>query len=205
MKFKHFILTRYNLGIYDKDNPYFKTVGNPDEWMRHRAKLFDKCLISLFEQTNKNFTWIIAVDPISLGTIKINEKYVNVKFITEQPHIWLRKQYPGAEWLITSRLDNDDILHPDYVDAIQSKFREVNEIIDIDYEVVDNATGLKYPSNRTKPNSPFLSLIEPWGNTIMTAMGKAHSIMSDIYPARKLGVFAQQVIHDRNVLNKIPK
>lgn len=204
MKFKHFILTRFNLGLYDKNNPYAEKVGDPDEWMKHRSKLFDKCVISILDQTNKNFTWVIAVDPATFGTIKINEKSVNVNFVTEQPHVWLKRQQIEASWIITSRIDNDDIYFPNFVESIQSNFREQEEIIDIDYEVLESKTGNKYPSMRPRANSPFLSLVEPWTDNITTAMGKPHTIMPEFFNSRKLGVLATQVIHEKNVSNKIP-
>lgn len=206
MIFKHYILTRYNLGIYNQSNPYAEKVGNPKEWMTHRETLFNRCAKSIQQQTKSDFTWLIALDEqTDKETIeKILSRKIDIKIIHEQPHVWLRKQTPEAEWLITSRIDNDDVFHPEFIETIQNNFRNVEEIIDIDYEVIDIKTGIKYPSLRTRANSPFLSLAEIWGNNVMTAMGKAHSIMPEYYNSRKLGILAIQIIHDRNILNKTP-
>jgi hypothetical protein len=203
MKFKHYILTRYNLGIYDKNNPYSESVGNPEEWMKHRMPLFQKCIDGMIRQTNQKFIWVIAVDEKTDIVFKTNLE--RVKIVNEQPHQWLRRQPCEAEWIITSRLDNDDYYHMDFVKKIQENFREVEEVIDIDYEVLESYTGIKYPSKRERANSPFLSLVEKWTDKINTAMGRPHTVMPDIYHSRKLGVLATQVIHDKNVCNKIPK
>ena len=101
-------------------------------------------------------------------------------------------------------MDNDDILLPEFTAVIQAEAREFKEVIDIEYQKLRFRQFIKYPSLRPRPNSPFLSLVEPWGDDIMTALGRPHTVMPDVYEARKLPqVLAYQVIHDRNVSNKI--
>lgn len=205
MSFTNYVFTRFNLGLYS-ENPY--KINNPDEWMEHRIDLFlQHCLPSMRQQT-ASFIWVMAFDrktkDIHLGQLDHFDRIPVIFVFDMQPHEWLREQEPRTPWLITTRLDNDDLLYPNAIESIQANFRQQIEIIDIDYRVVYIATGLAFPSNRPKANSPFLSLVEPWSNNIMTAMGRPHSIMTDLYPSRKLGVLADQIIHDRNIKNQIP-
>ena len=115
--------------------------------------------------------------------------------------IFLQNQKPEAEWLITSRFDNDDILDSQYIAEIQRQFRAEEEIIDVDYVKTDFRETK--PSGRTRPNSPFLSFIEYWDMNIKTALGYPHSVMPDHFPSRKINkVLAKMVIHKNNVINK---
>lgn len=203
---KHYILTRYNLGIYSKDNPYNHVVKNPTEWLEHRKRIFNEyCLPSVKAQTCQDFTWIIAFDPYTPSKVIEELDFPdNAVIVMMQPHLYLRTLEPESDWLITSRFDNDDSYRIDFVEVLQGFFRKQEEIIDIDYNVFLIENGHYYASLRTRANSPFLSLVEPWGKKIMTALGRPHTIMPDLYPAVKLGVYATQIIHDRNVINKVP-
>lgn len=205
---KHYLLTRWNLGIYSPENPYRDKVGNIAEWTGHRIALFEKyCLPSIIVQTCKEFVWLMAFDRNTPDWLL--ERYAlieQVRLIFEQPHEWLRKQPPTDEWLLTTRLDNDDMYRTDTIQRLHDAFDEREEVIDIGYDVLDLATWRSYPSGRTRNNSPFLSLSEPWTAHPMTAMGRPHTVMVDQYPNRRLdGTLATQIIHERNIINKTPK
>ena len=205
-KYKHYILTRFNLGVYDIDNAYADIVGDAEKWMQHRIDLFESTAFpSMMSQVNKNFTWLIAFDERTPK--KVIQKYDycnNIEVCYIQPHLYLRTLDPSHEWLITTRFDNDDIFNPTFIDIIQAEFNEQVEVIDIEYSKVNFGKKEQFPSNRPRANSPFLSLVERWGKDPMTALGHPHSVMPDIYESRKLDlILAQQVIHDRNVINKI--
>ena len=205
--YKHLILTRWNLGIYSTDNPYRDKVGDVAKWTDDRVRLFETyCLPSVLDQTSQAFTWLMAFDPNSPGWLLDKYEHLEgVEIIFEQPHLWLRKQDPVAEWLITSRFDNDDIYSPTFVEEIHGAFREQEEIIDIKYQIWDTSTWAEYNSTRTRNNSPFLSLIEPWSALPMTAMGRPHTNMVDLFQNRRIEKYlATQVIHGRNIMNKIP-
>lgn len=203
MNFKHYILTRFNLGLYS-DNPY--KVPDPDLWLSHRLKLFEKyCLPSVRKQTCKDFTWVMAWDERTPEAILKKYDYLDcVQIVHEQPHVWLRQQRPEAEWLLTTRFDNDDIYLPAFVADVQAAFRFKEEVIDVNYHAWDLYADRYYESGRNRANSPFLSLAEQWNKTPVTALGRPHSVMPDHYYARRLdGVHAIQILHDRNVSNKI--
>ena len=207
MMFKHFILTRFNLDIYNPNGPYASTVGNdPIVWMNHRIKLFEKyCLPSVQTQSCKDFTWIIAFDPETDPAVISKYDYLdNVEICYEQPHEYLRKKQPEAEWVITTRIDNDDRMHPNFVKRIQERFNHKTKIVDVDYYAYDIFRDAYYTSGRPRNNSMYLSLIEPWTHGIVTAMGHHHSTMPDYYETEKIEtVLVYQTLHGRNIANKI--
>lgn len=205
-EFKHYVLTRFNLGIYSDTNPYAGKVGNADEWMKHRFRLFEQFTkMYINDQTCKDFTWLIGVDPETPADdiIRITNGYDGeIEICYEQPHSYLRRVKPSAKWLITSRLDNDDFYNYDFIVSIQNEFRAVPEVIDILYHKFRLRDGGVFISDRPRCNSPFLSLVEPWEAGICTALGHPHTDMPNYYYARKIDkVLATMVIHDRNVIN----
>lgn len=58
---QHFILTRFNLLLWNKDKDGHKV--RTTKWLEHRFLLFERyCLASVKGQTCKNFTWIVLFD-----------------------------------------------------------------------------------------------------------------------------------------------
>lgn len=206
MTYKHYILTRYNLGLYSPENPYAGKVGDPDLWMQRRQGLFEKyCKAGIVGQTCQDFTWLIAFDPLTPDEeIERLKLPANVEICHEQPHIYLCRKSPEADWLITSRIDNDDMYLDIFVEKLQANFDAETRLIDIDYQVMELETGRRFSSGRARPNSPFVSLIEPWRVEPFTAMGRPHTYMCEGYDSRKLGILALQIIHIDNICNKIP-
>ena len=84
--------------------------------------------------------------------------------------------------------------------------------MDIDYYQFDVETAKYYTSERPRPNSPFLSLIE-LSDHVKGAYCRPHSVLLDGYPhkdgtgkipAKKINrPLALMVLHGGNVSNKI--
>jgi len=187
-KFAHVILTRYNLGLYDKPGA--------EEWMWHRWRHFQKTRDSVLSQEGE-FTWVLCMDERTPDSW-VDRIFTDLRMepFTQQP-----KEYRRDGWTITTRLDNDDILMPGAVQAIQSKFREKEVVLDMRYWQA--AEGRIYTSGRETPNSPFLSLIE--NGVKRTCYARPHSYMISEYPAMFVSdePLAIMVIHDRNLGNRI--
>jgi len=199
VRFKHYILTKFNLNVYSGDNIHAKVVKDPEQWMHHRKYLFENyTLRSVMRQTCKDFTWIIGYDPKTPKKWLTKYDYIdNIQIVFGQPHFYLRSLPVEADWLVTSRIDNDDWYYRDFVAAIQGEVVKDHEIIDVRY-----ITSSRYDPLRERANSPFLSVCEPWGDKVLTAFGRPHTNMVDELPAKKINrVLAAQIIHDRNVNN----
>ena len=220
-----------NTTIYN--NP---AVEDPEEWMEHRMKLFDELTLpSVICQTCTDFTWLLAFDRNTPEWIK--DKYMsfpNVMIAYNYPADHIKNEYSAinvppynGDWIITSRLDNDDIILPEYIETVQSYFDKTFKLVDVNGYQYDLATGKHYDPDRAGCTSPFISLIEqvgtPWqsigmgevitGNPsekklikdpVKTVYYCSHGKMEWHFPAvRSRKRLYKMVIHDRNISNKI--
>ena len=146
MDFNHFLITRFNLRL--PRNMNLKDRSGNDvrgkEWLDHRTNLFIKyCLPSVLNQTNKKFSWLIYFDSATSNEVlsvfrDIETQYKNlIRIILADDYDSFLKSYCNdvldmsdrdCKYIITTRLDNDDIIHKDFVSAIQNKFRKQNFI-----------------------------------------------------------------------------
>lgn len=169
--------------------------------MESRFPLFLRCIDSLDKQTCKNFQVIVVLD------IETPEKYLDpiLHEIEKRdwlacyihPAIFMKKELGiGSEWIITSRLDNDDEYYPEFVETIQSEFRQRTEIIDIGFERVRKDTTIAH--NLSIPMSPFISLVENH-KAPHTVLCWEHSEAHHKYGGRKINrILAKQHIHGNN-------
>lgn len=177
--FKHYLITRFNL-----KNPDWSTTKNKEsllteEWMAHRLELFqDFCLPSVLAQQNTNFKWLIFFD------ISTNDKFKSVidKMLSKHDLIrhfyiegmskfnssivdFIEKDAKAADYIISSRLDNDDCIHRQFIDAIQKQFNRQN------FMAIDVVKGYSLQispefklGKKEHVFNPFLSLIEAKDN-----------------------------------------
>jgi hypothetical protein len=214
--FIHFLLTRFNLKIPEWE----KTRDNKpidERWLEHRFNLFDNyCFPSVKNQSNKNFKWLVFFD------IDTPKKYFdkiksysetfgnfiplftsNTLFKTKLSETINRFLNDEITHIITTRLDNDDAIHINFIDKIQSCFNYQ------DFCVVDIVNGYRYNIEK-KPelaikknfsNNPFISLIELVGSykTIYSRMHASwESEKQRIILNEKLWL---QIIHVNNRAN----
>ena len=205
--FDHFILTRYNLYLY-QTNPY--NIQDKDAWMKSRVPLFKRFLKSLEEQTVNNFTLILSVDAETPENffndlIKTLDKST-VRYVIElnnQPKVYVQNRINEKPFIITSRCDSDDTLEPEFIEVIQKNFNQVEECLDTRGLQHDGKDYYTY--QRDEPGSPFISLIETNQGEIKTASFKQHAKMIRYFFSRFVGskpLFVQHV-HGGNIINSI--
>jgi len=171
--FKHFLITRFNLRkdswMYDKE----KTVVLTDEWHDNRFKLFTQyCFESVNSQTNQNFEWLVFFDTTTpkkyrdyISSLEQEMKNFKPLFVDgmEQflPSIHSYIANYKEEYLITSRIDNDDCINKLYINEVQKRFNNQN-FMAIDF--IDGYTLQIQPNvklaKRLDQYNPFISLIE---------------------------------------------
>lgn len=120
----HLILTRFNIlcsrGVAYKD----------ESWLRERVRLFYKfCLPSVERQVNQNFRWLLFVDSESPSWLceefdQISARYKNVEWIFSSNYTEARNGVKNSVRredfpLLTTRLDNDDIIFPNFTEVVQ--------------------------------------------------------------------------------------
>jgi len=194
-KLKHVILTRFNLGLYDS--------ATAEEWMAQRWPLFVRTRESVLNQEG-DFEWRISVDRrtpgVWLGRMA-NDKRIRLSL--DHP-----KEFRSEGWTITTRLDNDDLLFPGAVKAIQDAFEPRTLVVDLKYYQLYG--GKLYTSGRNEdnwerpnPNSPFLSLIEHGAKK--TCYARPHSKMIEDFDSKFASndVYACMVVHENNLGNSV--
>ena len=139
MDYRHFIITRFNLkfpgNVWEKDR-----LGNSvltDEWLASRVDLFMKyCLPSVQKQSNRNFQWLIYFNTGTKEAVlqhfrDLELKNTNLRILLADGYDDFMKRYcsdvlsycdDSTEYIITTRLDNDDIVHRDFTARIQEVF-----------------------------------------------------------------------------------
>ena len=214
---KHFIGTRFNLIKHDwKKNK----SGNPvltEEWLIQRFSIFEKyCLPSVINQTNLEFNWCLFFDtktpPIfrkKIDSITERFPFIHSIFIDKMEDLanafkaFILKNIEGDKHVITTRIDNDDIIHRDFVKTIQSLFRPSDLcVIDlrrgfqmsIDVEPIDIR-------NYNHPFNAFLSVIERVDNC-STIYSRQHYHWKNektiIFKKQRLWI---ELSHDENYVN----
>jgi Putative rhamnosyl transferase len=205
---KHFLLTRWNLpGAFGEPSP--NRVSDPG-WRARRKELFESyCLPSVARQTADDFTWLFLVsdqltpeadrawfsgqdhrlrvlsvaDAGSTGAAEARDAVVN--------------SLSGDAWVITTRLDSDDVLHPDHLRSVRVEHdggRRVVEFLDgFYYDVLrDELRRVREPENA------FVSVLEP-AAVARTALAWSHREIArehEILYLERPGWIA--VVHDRN-------
>jgi Putative rhamnosyl transferase len=213
---QHFLLTRFNVRVnYDSQ----RTGVNP-EWLAHRFDLFEKyCYPSVRSQTNLDFKWLVYFDSETPQAFrqKIQKYsewqnfipvYLNTEF-TDEINRQVVSEYlnKNTEYLITTRLDNDDAVCRSFVQKFQDCFDE-QEI-----EFISLVNGYVLNDRRLYlfryPNNPFTSLIERIdhknSHQFRTILCGEHSQISAVGKLRKINGEPAwlQVVHGKNVSNRV--
>jgi len=172
--FQHYILTRFNLRATDWTITKNKEKVLTEEWLEERFDLFENyCFSSVKNQSVQNFKWLVFFDVNTPEAYKIKveeyrRSYENFYpfFIDGMPNFLPEivkniKLLDTEKYIITSRLDNDDSIHEDYVKVIQSYFDQQNHLA---IDLIDGYTlqiGEKIRLGFQKHlYNPFISLIE---------------------------------------------
>jgi len=209
----HYLITRFNIHEESwKTKDLSGELVCTDEWMRHRFALFEQyCLPSVVAQTTIFFDWVL------LFHHKTNEKWKRYAEELVAKHPRFRILYVGRRWLvelqqfladdctteriITTRMDNDDVLAPDYIKHVQSKV-----ITTSTFHFIDHPIGYRLAAGKLyyhlEPYNPFLSLVEQTDKP-HSVMYMPHGKRVARYPVvtgSKEALWLQ-IIHDRNYAN----
>ncbi|NHE56241.1 glycosyltransferase [Cyclobacterium plantarum] len=174
--FKHFVFTRVNLGFKDLIGRGNVKLFNLQSWLDYRFNIFyATCLPSIMSQTNQKFIWYIFLD------IETPQKYINELHSIIKGHlniVVLLKEGSfsnvleharnsildlGVEsfnYLITTRIDSDDMIHKEYINEIQKRFNFQK------YAAINFNKGFVYDlrfkllGTAINKSNPFISVIE---------------------------------------------
>lgn len=219
--FKHIVITRFNLpNRWNKDK--FGNVVLNKTWLEDRYKLFEKyCLPSIKNQTNQNFEWWVYFDEniSSFYKNKNEEIFLNYKkfvpkyevsyddFEMNMPkELYEMAKYENIDFLITTRLDNDDMLAKDTISLIQDKTKfNALSLLEIPFGYTLELSKKKSRLRKVKSyKNPFISLVEKVDleNQVKGVFHYQHNQWKDIY-SQIISNKEQwiQIIHNKNVSN----
>ena len=185
MRFRHYILTRFNIPIWRADKNGSPTLT--DEWLQRRFELFDQfCLPSIMAQANKEFIWVVLFDRNTPQSWK--ERIENYKSQCTQFHPVfvkheagrlflrvfqeviaddLRKQHEKGttyDAVLSTYFDNDDALRITFVEDLHrdADALSLQEPTFISYRRgVQYFTDMNIATAVNYRNNHFLSLLEP--------------------------------------------
>ncbi len=187
--YHHFILTRFNLSLWQYDKHNRRIEGT--KWLEKRLVLFESyCLPSVVGQSCQNFIWILLCDENT--PLEYRER---IKEYRKQcPQIELIQVEEGYAWnfpnifsevvtsmleargandgdvCITTQLDNDDAINKDYIDFIQRYILENKDVkgswkkstplfLSFDYGL-QYFTCLNMATRVKYPNNHFMTCVE---------------------------------------------
>lgn len=195
MNFKHYIITR---NLYSPEY----------EFLNERVELIKKFTIpSLANQVCKNFVWLVTGDH---GLIE--DDFLGINYIVEKSFKkYIQNDSENYDYIITTRLDNDDYLLPNYIAEVQSVYFHSSTDLLIDlrgyradtryFDFYEDTSYLRMPS-------PFISLVEKVipGSVLKTVYFDQHTLMKNHFKLISLDVVGWlQIIHDHNKLMNRPK
>jgi len=221
--FAHFVVTRFNLGLYTSetlDKNGVKLSSMADEWMTHRLNLFEQiCAPSMRAQTSQNFTWVIICDretPVDImqciqsqadNIVIINDVAEGEEKIALEHGIYRDKRVGDVRHIITTSCDNDDALNIDYIRQVQEIVPNVERaLISFPrFEVWHKASGTTV--DVIAPSNMYLSMVEAAGNDLHTVLAiMRHGDMTGLYHVVQIDKTYPMmlcVIHEYNIYNKL--
>ena len=166
--FQHVLITHFNLPLFGS------LKGLEEKWLKDRFNLFDKyCFPSVFNQTNKDFIWFVYFNDKTPKKYmkkiqKYQEEFENFTPVfcstKEQYDIKEKKLAQSfkkdSDWVLTTMLDNDDMLNKNYINEIQNSFYKKH------FSFLDFIHGYNYDVNnchlkkRIYEHNPFSSCIK---------------------------------------------
>lgn len=220
---KHFLCTRFNLKHDDWQTDREGVDVLSQEWLTQRLDLFSKyCIPSVLNQNNKNFRWVILFDVNTPSDIrdKINTYSNNStdftalyidgmnSLVNELRNYIINNISIEDKYVITTRLDNDDAIHENFISTIQELANEKDEmVIDLikGYQMNVSKNHYEY-RNHFKYFNPFISVVES-SKKINTVYFKQHFEWSKSnyiksYNSHPLWI---EIIHSKNKSNSIRK
>lgn len=214
-KFSHFIVTRFNLRM----KSWLPNVEDCIPWMNDRIEIFETfALPSIAAQTCKNFKWILLFDPSTQEThadfLSRLKKYDfcipvfldldKISLIDGIRNSITENMEPGTNHIITTRMDNDDAIHEDFIKNIQDDFTPgENYVVNFTdgYGYSDNRLSI---ANRNKVN-PFATFCEMYNDgNFKTVYCTGHPALKKIAPVRHIYGKRMYLVnfHENNVLNQ---
>lgn len=218
---QHFILTRFNLLLWNKakDGQKVRTT----KWLKHRFALFeDYCLSSIKNQTCQDFEWIVLFDSLTPDVFKqkiagyqkecsqlipVFVEPENVRYFAEIFRREIIKRLL-AKRVISTYLDNDDALNAIFVEDLRLRVCTMKDgtfvFYDDGYQYFKED---KYMIQLSFLKNHFVSVVEKGNSSTLKGI---YGYGSHYYINKIDGAIIEhikglrmwcEVVHDKNVMN----
>ena len=212
MNFRHIILTRFNLQ-FDPQS----TIHIQETWLHERIRLFKQyCLPAIEQQTSHNFTWVLLASDHTPEHVKNlllectqSHSYIRVHFCPYTDNLNAMYKSIGQEYaigyayLLSTRMDNDDMLAANFVETLQAHLREPQNKFSFYtfphgiqlFETDQQAFGVRFDRNH------FLSLLEPTTD-VSTCLGFDHTQVptNQLIKLKEKAMWCE-IVHNSNICN----
>jgi len=186
--FTHYLVTRFNIKISEQGPERINPPDLDDQWLSDRFDLFmSYCLPSVLAQKNKNFTWLIYFDENTpsayldqfafLKSLSFRVEIILVDHFTKMiTHLARTIQNAENNFIISSRLDNDDAISDQFIEQIQIAFLPRHHaVINFTSGYVLDLQLRVFTKWRNKLTNQFSSIIEDkTASDILTIYGFPH-------------------------------
>ncbi len=220
MEYIHIISTRFNVPTQIWATTRIGKKPLSEEWLKDRFEIFQQyCLPSFINQSNRNFVWLVFFDKETpdkyLKIIAdIQQKCVNFhpvfvqdfeemsqKLVQMIPDFYL----PETKFVISSDIDNDDLLHQDFVENVQKLFRPIhNLVIDLrrGLQLTRTSVSTAFVNEFYTIANPFVSIVENKSD-VKTVIKEKHPTYRNypdyvFYDEKPMFI---QFIHANNLVN----
>lgn len=219
--YTHIITTRFNVPTESWTTTRTGHKALSEEWLRDRFEIFGKyCFPSFKNQSEKNFIWLVFFDEQTNDFYREKIKVFKKEFSNFTP-VFVKDfpamaafvedfaQSQNTDFIISADIDNDDMLHRDYVKTVQQYFQPRHDF------VIDLRIGLQLailPGNKATVSeaymagSPFVSLVEktPQAKTVIKDKHPVYAKYPEIAIENKNPMYIQ-LIHQFNMVNNETK
>ena len=259
MTFEHYIVTRFNLPIFQAKVGGASSNSCDKNYLRYRFELFERyCMPSIMNQTCQNFKWFVLFDTNTPQEFKdrvwnLHANYQNLipcflnlddyssisqeyeDLCTEYDTI-VKKYYPSRsldldvdrerglrkvtpqfvldaikqcsantpDYYLTTRIDNDDAFHKDFVKTVQERFIQNPKHVVYDYVysykyILNEGIVYRYPLQ----NGHFLTLAEPTSKLFQSILYWNHLYIDKFVEVEHIyqQPLQTELIHGNNVVN----
>lgn len=204
-KMKHYIITRFSINLKGSFQKNINLFGK--KRLELRFLIFETfCLPSVKGQTSQNFDWIILIDK------ELPSKYVKrlQNLVGNEQNIHL-VTYTGfnlgtldfiedalgkikGEYVITTRLDDDDALYSNFIETVQQKYKQMKTK---NFLFLSYPKGLHWKPEKSKRLGGFYVTLRP-----CIALGLSLIVVKNKYPLTVLSKNHTKIIEtleeDRN-------
>lgn len=218
---QHFILTRFNLLLWNKDKEGGKVRSK--KWLEHRFALFENyCLPSVKSQSCQNFEWIVLLDSMTPDCYKEKIAYCqevcpqlipvfvkpeNGRFFVDIFREEIVKRL-CAKRVISTYLDNDDALNTGLIGDLQQRVAKISDDTFIYYDDgYQLYTDYGYMMQIHYPRNHFVSYVENGDPATVKGVFRhgTHYFIDTIEGAKIAHVQGQrmwcEVVHEKNMEN----